>query len=48
MLAAPGKKMSAMTSTQTGNRAAARRIAAFLNPSDFSARTAYRLPITGE
>ena len=50
MLAATVKKMSAMTSTQTSNQAAARRIAAFLKPQDFSARTAYRprLPITGE
>jgi hypothetical protein len=40
MLAATVKKMSAMTSTQ----AAARRIAAFLKPQDFSARTAYRPP----
>jgi hypothetical protein len=44
MLAATVKKMSAMTSTQTSNQAAARRIAAFLEPQDFSARTAYRPP----
>jgi deazaflavin-dependent oxidoreductase (nitroreductase family) len=44
MLAATVKKMSAMTSTQTSNQAAARRIAAFLKPQDFSARTAYRPP----
>ena len=44
MLAATVKKMSAMTSTQTSNQAAARPIAAFLKPQDFSARTAYRPP----
>jgi len=53
-LAARVKKMSAMTSTLTStltsNQAAARPVAAFLKPQDFSARTAYRprLPITGE
>jgi hypothetical protein len=42
--------MSAMTSNQTSNQAAAKPIAAFLKPQDFSARTGYRprLPITGE
>lgn len=38
------KKMSAMTSAQTSNQAAARPRAAFLKPQDFSARTAYRPP----
>jgi F420H(2)-dependent quinone reductase len=36
--------MSVMTSIQTSSRAAARRIAAFLKPQDFSARTGYRPP----
>lgn len=44
MLAARVKKMSAVTSTQTSKQAAARRIAEFLKPQDFSARTAYRPP----
>jgi hypothetical protein len=36
--------MSAMTSNQTSNQAAAKPIAAFLKPQDFSARTDYRPP----
>jgi hypothetical protein len=49
-LAARAKKMSAMTSTQTSNQAAARPIAAFLKPLDFrpAPLTGSRLPITGE